>query len=86
MYGYCIYESFNVYASKEIVEEAAATIVNPCLAKLSMAILLAAVAAFVISETIQFAFHIASVSLSVIAILEDDVSPSLFLWEGGLVI
>jgi hypothetical protein len=51
-----------------------------------MAILLAAIAAFVISETIQFAFHIASVSLSVIAILEDDVSPSLFLWEGGLVI
>jgi Na+/H+ antiporter NhaD/arsenite permease-like protein len=46
-----------------------ATIVNPRLAKLSIAILLATIAGFIISETIQFAFHIASLSLSVIAML-----------------
>ena len=44
-------------------------IVNPRLAKLSIAILLATIAGFIISETIQFAFHIASLSLSVIAML-----------------
>ena len=46
-----------------------ASIVNPRLAKLSIAILLATIAGFIISETIQFAFHIASLSLSVIAML-----------------
>ena len=80
---------FKVYASKEIetpaVEgAAAATIVNPCLAKLSMAILLAAIVAFVISETIQFAFHIASVSLSVIAILEEVLVLPYFFGKADL--
>jgi Na+/H+ antiporter NhaD/arsenite permease-like protein len=46
-----------------------ASIVNPRLAKLSIVILSATIAGFIISETIQFAFHIASLSLSVIAML-----------------
>jgi Na+/H+ antiporter NhaD/arsenite permease-like protein len=46
-----------------------ATTVNPRLAKLSIAILLTTIIGFTISETIQFAFHIASLSLSVIAML-----------------
>jgi Na+/H+ antiporter NhaD/arsenite permease-like protein len=44
-------------------------IVNPRLAKLSIAILLATIIGFIISDTIHFAFHIASLSLSVIAML-----------------
>lgn len=67
-------EEFNVYASKDIgtpTEEggAAVTIVNPRLAKLSIAILLATIIGFIISEILQFAFHIAGLSLSVIAML-----------------
>ena len=42
-------------------------IVNLRLAKLSIAILLATIAGFISSETIQFVFHIASLSLSVIS-------------------
>lgn len=45
------------------------TIVNPHLAKLSIAILMATIGGFIISEIIQFAFHITILSLSVIAML-----------------
>jgi Na+/H+ antiporter NhaD/arsenite permease-like protein len=69
-------DEFNVYASKKDIgtptgeeEVAAVTIVNPRLAKLSIAILLATIIGFIISEVIQFAFHIAGLSLSVIAML-----------------
>src|SRR5207244_5650674 len=55
--------------SKE--EEAVATtaIANSHLAKLSIVILLATIAGFIISEFVQFVFHITTLSLSVIAIL-----------------
>jgi Na+/H+ antiporter NhaD/arsenite permease-like protein len=47
------------YAAKEVAALTGATIINPHLAKLSIAIMLATFAGFIISEIIQFAFHIA---------------------------
>jgi Na+/H+ antiporter NhaD/arsenite permease-like protein len=46
-----------------------AMITNPHLAKISIVILLATIAGFIISDIIQFAFHIANLSLSIIAML-----------------
>jgi Na+/H+ antiporter NhaD/arsenite permease-like protein len=78
--NYRHYNKHNDYDQKNIMtfdddnnkeEEARVitAIANPRLAKLSIVILLATIAGFIISEFIQFVFHITALSLSVIAIL-----------------
>ena len=57
-----------------VVATTTTAIANPHLAKLSIVILLATIAGFIISEFIQFVFHITALSLSVIAILRSHCS------------